>query len=92
MYLSTEQARSNVFEGWGGGQTYPKNDKKTSKKKKQNQKQKPKQNKNNIYKNPKKNLSNLENPNGGGEGGGVHEPLTIFTVTVMLISLFLFVP
>lgn len=75
-----------------GGQTYPKNDKKTSKKKKQNQKQKPKQNKNNNYKNPKKNLSNLENPNGGGEGGGVHEPLTIFTVTVMLISLFLFVP
>lgn len=68
MYLSTEQARSNVFEGWGGGgQTYPKNDKKTSKKKKQ--KQKPKQNKNNNYKNPKKNLSNLENPNGGGEGG-----------------------
>lgn len=52
----------------GGGQTYPKNDKKTSKKKKQ--KQKPKQNKNNNYKNPKKNLSNLENPNGGGEGGG----------------------
>lgn len=50
-----------------GGQTYPKNDKKTSKK--QKQKQKPKQNKNNNYKNPKKNLSNLENPNGGGEGG-----------------------
>lgn len=91
MYLSTEQARSNVFEGWGGGGGRPIQKMTRRQAKKQKQKQKPKQNKNN-YKNPKKKLSNLENPNGGGEGGGVHEPLTIFTVTVMLISLFLFVP
>lgn len=67
MYLSTEQARSNVFEGWGGGADLSKKWQEDKQKKKQ--KQKPKQNKNNNYKNPKKNLSNLENPNGGGEGG-----------------------
>lgn len=92
MYLSTEQARSNVFEGWGGGGADLSKKWQEDKQKKKNKNKNRNKTKTTITKTLKKTSAILKILMEVGRGGGVHEPLTIFTVTVMLISLFLFVP